>query len=327
MDLMSRELYNAQSITSCSSTSLTFTANLGSGLASYTFALSGSNLVTDGGAVRATGIQTPGGTVANIFTCSNGQVTVDITAVQNGETVRLQDNIMSRNMPMGLVGWWRFNEATSGTCSGASLIDSSGNGNTGTCVSSSTWTTGAITTDTTNGAMSFSSASSQYVSTATNVGSPAVGFSISAWFKTTSASGTKIVGLENTQTGTGATAWDRHLYMGTDGKIYFGVYDSSCHIVTSLSTLNNGIWHYAVGTNNGTISVLYIDGVAQGGTTGGAYNSYAPGYWRIGGYKTNGAWTNGVDGYFNGSIDDVRIYNRVLSASEVAQLYNAGIGN
>lgn len=30
---------------------------------------------------------------------------------------------------------------------------------------------------------------------------------------------------------------------------------------------------------------------------------------------------------FNGSIDDVRIYNRVLSASEVSQLYNAGIGN
>ena len=29
-------------------------------------------------------------------------------------------------------------------------------------------------------------------------------------------------------------------------------------------------------------------------------------------------------GYFNGTIDDVRIYNRALSAGEVKQLYNIG---
>jgi hypothetical protein len=30
------------------------------------------------------------------------------------------------------------------------------------------------------------------------------------------------------------------------------------------------------------------------------------------------------EGVFNGQLDDVRIYNRALSASEVKQLYNAG---
>jgi hypothetical protein len=36
--------------------------------------------------------------------------------------------------------------------------------------------------------------------------------------------------------------------------------------------------------------------------------------------------TAGTSQYFNGSIDDVRIYNRALSASEVQQLYNLGAG-
>ena len=36
---------------------------------------------------------------------------------------------------------------------------------------------------------------------------------------------------------------------------------------------------------------------------------------------------NSSDGYFDGSIDDVRIYNRALSAAEVKQLYNLGTAN
>jgi hypothetical protein len=30
------------------------------------------------------------------------------------------------------------------------------------------------------------------------------------------------------------------------------------------------------------------------------------------------------DGYFQGQLDDIRIYNRALTATEVKQLYNAG---
>jgi hypothetical protein len=34
--------------------------------------------------------------------------------------------------------------------------------------------------------------------------------------------------------------------------------------------------------------------------------------------------SQGYPSYFSGSIDDVRVYNRALSASEVKQLYNMG---
>jgi hypothetical protein len=37
-----------------------------------------------------------------------------------------------------------------------------------------------------------------------------------------------------------------------------------------------------------------------------------------------GSNTGGALGYFDGIIDEVRIYNRALSATEIKQLYNAG---
>jgi hypothetical protein len=50
-------------------------------------------------------------------------------------------------------------------------------------------------------------------------------FSIAAWFRTSSSGGHKIVGFESNQTGTGSSSYDRHLYVGTDGKLYFGIYN------------------------------------------------------------------------------------------------------
>ena len=312
MDLMSRELYNAQSITSCSSTSLTFTANLGSGLASYTFALSGSNLVTDGGVTRATGIQTPSGSIPNIFTCSNGQVTVDITVVQNGESVRLQNKIMPRNMPMGLVAWWRFNEATSGTCSGAAAIDSSGNGNTGTCNNGPTWATGQVGI----GAMSFNG-STQYVGVGFDPAVSLAGsYTISAWALSTASTSDGWRPFIGDETGSSI------FYIGAESgannilAVHFGSVINNN--ITGSYTLNDGKWHFitVVVVPSTNITVYYDGNQIYQGLTPGAQATIG----------ISIARTQRSE-YWKGSIDDLRIYNRALSASEISQLYNAGIGN
>lgn len=315
MDLMSRELYNAQSITSCTQTSLTFNANLGGTLAAYTFALSGSNLMTDGGVTRATGVQTPGFNINKIFICTNGLVTIDMTAVQNGESVRLQNNIRPRNMPMGLAGWWQFDEATSGTCSGAAAIDSSGNGSTGTCVNSPTWTTGAIASDPINGAMGFNSSSSQYVSLGTFTGQGTYNRSYSAWFNITSLTPSKqrILSFPADDSGNDTPAVAIAVtQVGVGGPPYSGYISISPAINT---------WQHVVVTVNGNTVTCYLNGVLVGtaNDSGSVVAANPIGY--IGRY--NASWGE----YINGSVDDVRIYNRVLSASEVSQLYNAGIGN
>jgi trimeric autotransporter adhesin len=73
-------------------------------------------------------------------------------------------------------------------------------------------------------------------------------------------------------------------------------------------------WHNVIFTHDGTTSRLFVDGVQKTTNT----STYATGTSNlfIGNYY-------GVGSYFNGSLDDIRIYNRALSATEVTQLYTA----
>ena len=71
---------------------------------------------------------------------------------------------------------------------------------------------------------------------------------------------------------------------------------------------------------NGTNATFYIDGQAAGSDT--LSGSFAPSNipLLIGTHSVSG-------GYFPGLIDDMRLYNRALTATEVQQLYNLGTGN
>lgn len=166
---------------------------------------------------------------------------------------------------------------------------------------------------------------SQYVSTAVSSSNP-VNFTISIWFKTSVAGG-KLIGFGNNQTGLG-TSFDRHIYMANDGRIFFGVKPGGVFktINSALSYADNN-WHMASATLSATNGmILYVDGVkvAEDATVLSAEN-YA-GYWRVG-YDNIDGWPSvPANRYFAGTLDDVYIYSRVLSASEVLALYNGGEG-
>ncbi len=66
---------------------------------------------------------------------------------------------------------------------------------------------------------------------------------------------------------------------------------------------------------------MYLNGILQASTTYSTSSlSYANGFpWVIGAYGSSTA----INSEWNGSIDDVRIYNRALSAAEAQALYNA----
>jgi len=218
----------------------------------------------------------------------------------------------------GLVGLWSFDGAD---MSGVTAYDRSGQGNNGTLTNGPTRTIGKV-----GQGISFDGVNDE-ITTTTNQGngSSVKVFTISAWFKTSTASGKKIIGLENNQTGTDSNSYDRQLYVGTDGKVYFYVYDGSGKLAVSSSTFIDNNWHHAVGVSSGDGGSikLYVDGVLQQTTAVGTiYALYGTSYWRIGGYKSPAVM--GVNGYFPGSLDDVRIYDRALTQSEITQLYNAG---
>jgi len=77
-------------------------------------------------------------------------------------------------------------------------------------------------------------------------------------------------------------------------------------------------WHHVVATSDGTNWHMYLDGFLSDGGTG--LNSGSSQYATNTGYLYIGQRGNG--GYVNGSIDDVRIYSRALTADEVKLLYS-----
>ncbi len=149
------------------------------------------------------------------------------------------------------------------------------------------------------------------------------GYTISAWMKTGTASGHKIVGLEQNQTGTASTTFDRMLYIGTDGKAYAATYNGGYFTATSTSAVNNSAWHYVVASflDTGNVLRIYVDGTLNNSTNVGGQCENTTGYWRMGSYKLAG-WPNASDGWFTGTIDEVRVSSTIRNADWIKTEYN-----
>ena len=83
--------------------------------------------------------------------------------------------------------------------------------------------------------------------------------------------------------------------------------------------VGDGNWHHIVGTHNGSITKLYLDGNLDNQVSEAPMTSLQPnisiGYWQF----TPGR-------YLNGSIPLVQIYNRAIDLNEVKQNFNATRG-
>jgi len=96
---------------------------------------------------------------------------------------------------------------------------------------------------------------------------------------------------------------------GTAGNVFFS---------TNGTDYRDNLWHHVVATYNPLNgSMIYVDGVLQ------ASNATYVGYTNNTVALEIGAGGGG-GGPFNGTIDEVRIYNRSLTAQQVAANYNSG---
>ena len=156
-------------------------------------------------------------------------------------------------------------------------------------------------------------------------------YTIATWFKT--ASGGNNVFVQDRGSGAGLSLT---LGIGNNpggcaaGKISYGVDSNSIYIgKCTSSTYNDGNWHHAVGVWSGTSGsavasaqfTIYIDGVAAGTTNTSVGAATAP-LTGLGNtlFGRHDAW--GVN--LNGSMDEVAIWTRALTATEVQQLYRRG---
>jgi hypothetical protein len=173
------------------------------------------------------------------------------------------------------------------------------------------------------GALIFNGSSDYiYPSSSTSQSNPQ-GYTLSAWVQTGTASGHKILGFEGNRTGTASTNYDRHLYIGTDGKAYAGCYNGAAYTAASTNAVNDGSWHFLTAqiTDTGYMLRIYVDGTLNSSTGVGGACENTTGYWRMGSYKLSG-WTNASDGYYTGNIDEVRISSTIRSADWIKTDYN-----
>ncbi|MCU4673943.1 DNRLRE domain-containing protein [Microbacterium fluvii] len=144
-------------------------------------------------------------------------------------------------------------------------------------------------------------------------------YSLELWLKTTTTSGGKIIGFENTPTGSGSS-YDKQLYMLNNGRLTYGVYTGSVQAVTSSASYNDGAWHHIVVTQDSTGIKLYVDNLlrAQNSVTN---SETGDGYWRIGGGNLSGWPDRPSSDYIAAQFDEVAIYPAALTSTSIANHY------
>ncbi len=148
-------------------------------------------------------------------------------------------------------------------------------------------------------------------------------FSEELWFKTTTTRGGQLMGWSSSATGTSTTS-DRKLYLDNTGRVFFGVNPGTRTTINSPATYRDGNWHHVVAGEGPVGLQLFVDGalVASDPTTTVA-QFVRSGYWRLGNDSLSGWPSAPATGNFAGSLDEVAVYQRALSASTVAAHYAA----
>jgi hypothetical protein len=104
-------------------------------------------------------------------------------------------------------------------------------------------------------------------------------------------------------------------YLGGPGTIGFVIQDRPD--LGKVLELGDGTWRHITGTNNGSTSILYIDGIQSGlARTAAGIGDSQP-------LINIGRWAFSNNRYLNGNVSGLLIYNRALSDSEVYQNYVA----
>src|SRR3989339_1759388 len=247
---------------------------------------------------------------------SVNQIKADYVAKssERGSPIRSVSVGESRDAGEGLVGYWKMDESSwaSGT---AAIIDSSGNANTGTAYAGVD-TTGtakfglAGSFDGTNDYGEITSAAGSTLDITGNA-------TVSAWVYPTmlsSDANSKRI-LEKAADGLSFT------YIASTARIGFG--DTNGYMYATKD-IRSG-WHHVAAVKSGTTTTgikIYVDGVDQGtltqsGTWNGWTTSANP--FRIGARNTILAST-----YWQGIIDDVKIYNTARDANQIRRDYESG---
>ena len=200
----------------------------------------------------------------------------------------------------GLVAQWKFDEG-----SGAVACDSSGNGNTATLGNGPLWTAGKV-----GNALYFDGVDDNLVVAASNSLNLSSSFTLSAWVNPASASTDfRSIVTKN---------YKYYLYASVagycgNGSPLGGVSGGAGHTVCHPSPLAINTWTHLAVTYDGSTLTLYRNSVAVATSNFSGTLSPSTGTLQIGASQ--------YGEHFQGLIDEVRIYSRALSVTEIQAIY------
>jgi N-acetylneuraminic acid mutarotase len=196
-------------------------------------------------------------------------------------------------------GYWRLGESA-----GTTATDSSGNNRHGTYVATPTFNVAGALRGTSNKAITLNG-STQYVDLGSNAAlNPTAATTVEAWFKTTSAATMNIYRWRS-------SGVDLRINGGTlQGVVYNA---STSALLNSPRKYNDGKWHHAALTFDGTTVRLYVDAylVASAALAGPVF------YDTVTSGAAIGRDGNASSGYWSGSLDEVALYGTALSLAQI----------
>lgn len=233
------------------------------------------------------------------------------------------DNINYTLIDNSLIGWWQFNNFSSFGENDTKFVDLTGNSN-GTLINRN-GTYLNLTGGKENGAINFlggnlTAGKPEYVQLSTNpIKNNTLNFTVSVWIKPYPRSS--------------VATTDKHtfiqlfgLYSGWFSWYSSGYIHAAYHNATTVQAFSTagglvpaGQWSFITFTRSNTSYSIYINGVDQKDYTVGGVLDEADSPTIFG---CNDAYQSLGYLSFNGSIDDIMMFNRTLSSSEIQQLYN-----
>ncbi|HOC53395.1 MAG TPA: LamG domain-containing protein [Candidatus Pacearchaeota archaeon] len=121
-----------------------------------------------------------------------------------------------------------------------------------------------------------------------------------------------------------ATVGNIFIFKSATEYLVCDLYDASSIRWTTTYQLPSNIWTSVVFVHNGTNTILYINGVQKDSTSSQSTASF-PGTSTYGTFI--GRDSQSAQYFWQGKIDDVRIYNQAISTSTIEQNYFLGLSN
>jgi hypothetical protein len=188
--------------------------------------------------------------------------------------------------------------------------DLSRGGNNGTLINGPTFNTGS------GGSIVFDG-TNDFVNLGSNSTLTSNALTLDCWFNLGTQNQVKYIVMKATDTGF-SRDYGIVTTVGNNINWFFGISNPNFVSLTSTVTIGQNIWTNITATRNGSLSVLYINGVAN------VSSSYSFTQTDLGQplYIGNLIIPN-AGRYFRGNFSNMKLYNRALSAQEVLQNYNA----